>query len=227
MENKVCNECSIEKPLTEFYKRPNGWVARCKECYKKASMKYHTDNKEIVNEKSRLKYNNNPEMGREYSRKYREKYPEKGKEDVKKWREENPEKFKESKAKWLAKNPDYEKERSKRRRKETPHIFAWRDMLKDSLKRLGKKKEGHTIDLLGYSALELKQHIESLFTEGMTWGNHGEWHIDHIKPVITFDPATPSSVVNALSNLQPLWATTREINGVLSLGNLNKGTKLI
>jgi len=61
----------------------------------------------------------------------------------------------------------------------------------------------------------------------MTWGNHGEWHIDHIKPVITFDPATPSSVVNALSNLQPLWATTREINGVLSLGNLNKGTKLI
>ena len=71
---------------------------------------------------------------------------------------------------------------------------------------MGKTKEGNTIDLLGYSALELKLYMESLFTEGMTWDNHGEWHIDHIKPLSSFNKETLPSVVNALSNLQPLWA---------------------
>ena len=91
--------------------------------------------------------------------------------------------------------------------------------------RLGKQKEGHTIDLLGYSALEFKNHITSLFTDGMTWENYGEWHIDHIKPVSKFDKNTPINVVNSLSNLQPLWAITREINGVIYEGNLNKFTR--
>ena len=56
----------------------------------------------------------------------------------------------------------------------------------------------------------------------MSWDNHGEWHVDHIKDVSTFDPDTPPSVVNALINLRPLWATTREINGVVYEGNLNR-----
>ena len=56
----------------------------------------------------------------------------------------------------------------------------------------------------------------------MSWDNYGEWHIDHIKPLTLFDDNTPIHVVNALSNLQPLWATTREINGVIYEGNLNK-----
>ena len=80
---------------------------------------------------------------------------------------------------------------------------------------MGKKKEASTIDCLGYSALELKEHLEGLFKEGMTWENHGEWHIDHIKPVSSFDKNTHPSIVNSLSNLQPLWAYE----------NLSKGNK--
>lgn len=76
--------------------------------------------------------------------------------------------------------------------------------------------------MLGYSAEELKKHISNLLTDGMSWDNYGEWHIDHIKPVSLFDRDTPMSVVCALSNLQPLWATTREINGIIYEGNLNK-----
>ena len=86
-------------------------------------------------------------------------------------------------------------------------------------------KINSTFDLLGYSALELKIHLESLFTEGMTWDNYGEWHIDHKKPVSSFESDTLPSIVNALSNLQPLWGTTREINGIIYEGNLNKGKK--
>jgi len=61
---------------------------------------------------------------------------------------------------------------------------------------------------LGYLSGDLKRHIESLFLDGMNWGNHGDWRVDHIKPVSKFiergiyDPAK----INALTNLQPLWA---------------------
>jgi hypothetical protein len=40
----------------------------------------------------------------------------------------------------------------------------------------------------------------------MSWDNWGEWHIDHIIPVSKFEKETPPSIVNSLSNLQPLWA---------------------
>lgn len=104
--------------------------------------------------------------------------------------------------------------------KKNPHIYSWRSLVYRTLN--GKIKNSSTIDLLGYSYKELKEHITSLFTDGMSWDNYGEWHIDHVKPLSSFDDNTPIHVVNALSNLQPLWATTREINGVIYEGNLNK-----
>ena len=95
------------------------------------------------------------------------------------------------------------------------HRFAWRQILADTHRRMGTTKETHTIDELGYSAMVLKNHLESMFTDGMTWGNHGEWHIDHIIPVSKFSKETKPSVVNSLSNLQPLWA----------FDNLSKGDR--
>lgn len=86
------------------------------------------------------------------------------------------------------------------------HIFAWRQILADTHKRMGTNKHNKTILELGYSANDLKIHLESLFLEGMSWCNHGEWHIDHIKPVSSFKKGTPASIVNELNNLQPLWA---------------------
>lgn len=137
------------------------------------------------------------------------------KEKKKIWYEENKH--------WLEKTEKRRKYRYKYNKKSFTH--KWRMLLKNSLKRLGKIKEGKTIDLLGYSATELKEHLESLFTDSMSWDNYGEWHIDHILSVSSFDKDTPINVVNALSNLQPLWATTREINGVVYEGNLNKTNK--
>ncbi len=59
-------------------------------------------------------------------------------------------------------------------------------------------------------------------TENMSWENHGEWHVDHIKPVSSFDTTEHPSVVNALSNLRPIWSTSRVINGIYYEGNLNR-----
>jgi hypothetical protein len=59
---------------------------------------------------------------------------------------------------------------------------------------------------LGYSAQDLKDHLEKQFKEGMCWENYGEWHIDHIRPISSFDKNDDPKIINALSNLQPLWA---------------------
>ena len=70
----------------------------------------------------------------------------------------------------------------------------------------------------GYTQSEFVDHIESLWEVGMAWSNRSEWHIDHIKPVSLFikegitDPAT----INALSNLQPLWAKDNLSKGASS-----------
>ena len=37
-----------------------------------------------------------------------------------------------------------------------------------------------------------------------------------------FNKNTEPKIVNALENLRPLWATTREIDGIIYEGNLNR-----
>ncbi len=153
-----------------------------------------------------------------YNKEYYESNKVKLKERHKIWRKNNPDYNKQ----YRQANPDKIKGNHKKYRDSNPHAIAWRGLLYDSLRRLGKRKETHTIDVLGYSAIDFKNHITSLFTEGMSWDNYGEWHIDHIKQVCTFGHDESINVVNALSNLRPLWATTREINGVIYEGNLNR-----
>ena len=87
------------------------------------------------------------------------------------------------------------------------------------LKLRGLTKGGKTFTLLGYTGQELYRHLESQFTDGMSWDNIGEWHIDHIRPVVSFNfDSTEHPDFKkcwALNNLQPLWAAD----------NMSKGDK--
>lgn len=76
---------------------------------------------------------------------------------------------------------------------------------------LGKKKEGRSWrEFVDYSLEELMQHLERQLLPGMTWGNQGEWHIDHIIPQSSFRFSSPDDpefkACWALSNLRPMWA---------------------
>lgn len=76
---------------------------------------------------------------------------------------------------------------------------------------LKEKKNGHKWeDLVGYTCEDLMSHLESQFKDGMSWGNKGQWHIDHIIPRSYFHFNSPEDTEFkdcwALSNLQPLWA---------------------
>ncbi len=83
----------------------------------------------------------------------------------------------------------------------------------------GKAKKSHsTVELLGCSIDEARRRIESMFLPGMTWENHGAWHIDHIRPCASFDLTDPMQQRECfdISNIQPLWAED----------NLRKGTTI-
>jgi hypothetical protein len=135
------------------------------------------------------------------------------------WREKNPDylkkRYEQNKEKWNKDQKQYRQDnlekcrerdriyRKTYKEKHGNHITRWRDILYNTLDRFGKKKEGHTHELLKYSANELKEHLDK---QGMIWNEH---EIDHKIPITWFNPETPPHIVNDLRNLQPL---TKEEN---------------
>jgi len=228
---KKCRVCGIEKELSEYHKKKNmkdGHRNECKECVKLINQKYKE--KEGFKEKQKEYDKKRYDTSREQILENKKVYHQKNKEKINKKKRDYyaDEKTRIEHNEWMR---DYQKDPKNkeviyRYRRDNPHIISWRSVLYSTLKRLGTKKQGHTIEELGYSAEELKVHIMSLFTPGMSWENHGEWHIDHIIPVSYFTEETPVSLVCGLSNLQPLWSTTREIDGIIYEGNLNKSDSL-
>lgn len=74
----------------------------------------------------------------------------------------------------------------------------------------GQKQGRKWTILVGYSAEELRRHLQRQFLPGMTWENIGKWHIDHIVPLASFRFSSTDdeefAAAWALTNLRPLWS---------------------
>jgi hypothetical protein len=98
------------------------------------------------------------------------------------------------------------------RRKTDPN-FRLRLTISSHLRRIvkaGGVKEATSMAYVGCTVAQLRKHLERQFLSGMTWRNHGEWHIDHIIPLAAFDFAGfPAQIKQAqhYTNLRPMWAT--------------------
>lgn len=81
-----------------------------------------------------------------------------------------------------------------------------RSRMHDALK--NNYKTGFTVDTAGCNIKQLRQYLESKFQPGMTWENQGQWHIDHIIPLSSFDLSNKKQLKKAChyTNLQPMWA---------------------
>lgn len=127
---------------------------------------------------------------------------------------------------WHAENKDHvnaykRRVNAERRKNDVPFKIksALRTRLRVALR--GGRSTSAVRDL-GCSIEAFRQRIETLFVEGMTWENWGrgcggarEWHLDHIKPLASFDLTDPAQLAEAChyTNLQPLWASDNRAKG--------------
>ena len=133
------------------------------------------------------------------------------------WKEKNPERVKELKKRdWYKhheKNLAKMYARNLKKYREEP-LYRLRKNLARRITRVlidqGTRKDEFTLDLVGCTIPELKNHIESQFSNGMNWKNyrHNGWHLDHIRPCSSFDLSNKENIKACFNwrNLQPLWS---------------------
>jgi hypothetical protein len=205
---KKCCRCSIEKQFNDFHKNKHskdGYKAACKECRKKES-------KEAYDPVKQKEYREaNKDKRKKNHKDWYFKNREKRLKQKKEWREANKEKTRQ----YRIDNKDKIREWNRKNR-ENPLVRlkdSCRSRIRLVIKNKSYSKNKTTEDMLGCSWEDLKKHLESQFTEGMTWDNYGKWHIDHIKPLCLAKTEEEMYKLNHFSNLQPLWA----------IDNLSKG----
>ena len=70
-------------------------------------------------------------------------------------------------------------------------------------------------ELLGCNKHELLERFRSLYAEGMHDMNYGEWEIDHIRPICSFDLTDMEQMKQCFhyTNMQPLWREENQAKG--------------
>lgn len=224
MLTKICKICKLEKPLSEFYKRSNGYYrTECKSCnYQKVKqwrknnkdkvhdqyIRYYDKNKETILARNKNWSDNNLDKIKQYSKEYYNIH----KSDILEHQKKYNQLHKIERAKYW--NYYYHKVklskfRDKYHNDPKFHIsFCISNRIRSSLKN-GKNNQ-HWENIVGYTLQDLMEHLESKFQPGMTWDNYGQWHIDHVIPISYFDYTSYEDesfkICWSLDNLQPLWA---------------------
>ena len=164
---------------------------------RKVAMKKY-ESKPETKERKRKNYDKWYEENKEYRKKY-----------LKEYRENNLDKIRKTKR-------DYERYR-KASDPAYKLIANFRTAIYQVLKENNVEKNKHYFDILRYTPEELISHLENLFTDGMTWENYGEWHVDHRMPIssFNFESVDDDSFTKcwSLDNLQPMWGTENIVKG--------------
>jgi len=197
---------NIEKIIEYKKNYSKKWRKKNIERKKKSAKLWYKNNAEITKARSRERYKNNIEEERKYRKEY---YKKNAKKIYKKQKEQR------------AINPYYNLWFRNRRKKDPMFRLNCNIKTAISMSLKGNKNGRHWEELVGYTLKDLMIHLKNLFKESMSWDNYGEWHIDHIKPVSSFNFTSYKDKEFkecwSLENLQPLWAKE----------NIKKGNKLI
>ena len=196
MKTKVCTGCGKRKLLKYFYNKSKYDKiprSRCKKCCNLLSRSWEKHNCQKKRRWLKAWQEKNREKVNQYARDWRRKHKKKSIQCVRRWRRDNPLKNKQS----------AQKTKNKIQIKLANRL---RTRLWHALR--GVVKSAHTLELLGCSISQLIKHLEKQFKKGMTWANYGKWHVDHVKPLSSFDLTKPKQqqLVCNYKNLQPLWA---------------------
>lgn len=222
---KKCKMCEIEKEFTEFRsskRHSDGYLNDCQECMSIKRREDYLNNYDVRRESNKRYYENNKEkiylkVDKEKKKisdvKYCQNNKEKISENKKNYYENHKEEILEKRKLYYKNNKekinkptDRKRELKRQSYQKRKHQYVWREILRKTITQLKLNKNQTTLEILGYSYDILKSNIESKFKEGMSWENHGDWHVDHIIPISLFREGTDASIVNRLDNLRPLWS---------------------
>jgi len=178
-----------------------------KEKIKQAKKTYRLKNKEKIKEKQKEYYKNN----KENLLLEKKKYHKLNKNNI---LQKKKEYYAGNKEKILIKNKNYHKLNKKKiynSRKQNINLKISNNLRSRIRKAIKNKKGDFSLNLIGCSIKEVRNHLQSLFKDNMSWENYGYkgWHIDHIKPCALFDLTDPEQQKECFhyTNLQPLWSS--------------------
>ena len=192
--------------------------ARCREKYLRKA--------DEIKAKMKARYDADPEKYRAKSRyygvirkdaiaKHHKEYAAKHKEKLKAYRRAY---YRENKEAIDAKNKEYTKANPEVRRKAllnyernisdlTRFGYRVRNLIKESFRSRGFRKASKSASILGCDVEWFRGWIASQFLPGMSFENHGDWHIDHYIPVSFAKSEKDVIILNHYSNLRPLWGS--------------------
>lgn len=197
---KVCSKCGEEKVVNSFSKsskEKSGLKSACKLCMYEQNKEYEErtgyrteyrkKTKDVQNEYNREYYKNNKEYLIKYSVDYNRNFPEK-----RSLRHKNR----------LERDSTYK------------ISMKIRGLINNIFKNKNLNKNNKTLDILGCSFEDFKNHIESQFLPWMSWNNSGVnigeydifWQLDHIIPMCNATTEEEVYLLNHWSNFQPLCA---------------------
>lgn len=198
---KLCSVCNQPKDISQFgkaHKNKDGYDVKCKSCRNEFNRLYRESNKDAYLAARKRNYIKNIDKMRFEKVKYYHNHVEAKAAYDRVYRVENKQKIRGYKKSWEIKNKTRVDIRIKRNLyRRINHVI------------MDGYKSAHTLDLLGCTFDEFLIHLESQFTENMSWDNYGQygWHVDHVKPCNAFDLTDPTQQRECFNykNLQPLW----------------------
>lgn len=200
---KVCTGCDRQLSIAQFScdrSKIDGLQTRCKECRSAKDRNYYIANNTKIIARSAAAYEADKPRHRQRATS---------------WAAVNPDKVVLSREKWRAANRDIEREAARIAQAEmlrnAPARRLNRAMSRAVWGTFRRKKQGRRwCEVVGYTQSELIAHLERQFLPGMSWSNYGAWHVDHKRPIVSFDFTSSEDedfkVCWSLGNLRPLWA---------------------
>lgn len=220
----TCGLCGIEQPKRHYKQK---WCKACAQEGKRAHDRaYAAAHAELIRQRARQWRINNPGRRREADRRFREENADLVRERERQRYLQRGEAVRRRAAEWYARNRETvlerarseegrkaARERMQRRLQDDPKFKLHSNVSRAIRCMVGKKARTSWVEVLGYTAEDLRHHLERQFQKGMTWSNYGrgpgKWHIDHIVPRTAFaatslaDPELKACW--ALTNLRPMW----------------------
>jgi DNA gyrase/topoisomerase IV subunit A len=212
---------SRKEYMKEYLKR---YYQKNKEKLLKEQKEYQQNHKEDRKEWRQLHKKELSEYQKQYCLEHREEIQHQSQEYKKEWYQKNRESILLERKEYQEINAEEIKDYQKTYRQE--HKVELKEYIRNKMrtninfrilhclrKRVwevlkGYNKSAHTMELVGCSIEQLKNHLEKQFSKGMSWDNYGKWHVDHVRPCASFDVSIPEQqkLCFNYTNLQPLWA---------------------